>query len=55
MSDLSATADIHEESWRKGFQILPDVICRTGSPRRIEAGDIAVAVDSLNALRWRVT
>jgi hypothetical protein len=55
MSDLSATADIHEEGRREGFQILSDVICRAGSPRRIEASDIALAVDSLNALRWKVT
>jgi hypothetical protein len=55
MSDLSATADIHEEGRHEGFQIFPDVICGAGSPRRIERSDIALAIDSLNALRWKVT
>jgi hypothetical protein len=55
MSDLSATADIHEEGRHEGFQILSDVICRAPSPRRIEANDIALAVDSLNALCWKAT
>jgi hypothetical protein len=55
MSDLSATTDIHEEGRREGFQILPDTIYGVGSPRRIETSDIALVVDSLNALRWKVT